>query len=187
MPIQTKIKKYTQNTLHRYIVVGGIVYLIEVVVILTSQKLGASPVTAVGISFWTGLVFSFLLTKLVTFSDRQKSIKVVSKQIISFIVLVLFNFIFTLLVAEILKGVFPAVINRTIALIISTSWNYFLYKRAHIYKRYRDYLMPTQKASAKKPDTDNNMSTNLLAGKALKIFASLLPAGQCSFLDYIRR
>lgn len=139
MNLKTKIKKYSQNTLHRYLVIGGSVYLLEMIIILTSQKLGASPVTAVGVGFWVGLVVSFLLTKFVTFSDNRKNTKVVLSQAVAYGALVLFNFLFALLVAKIFVNILPAVASRTISLIITTIWNYFLYKR-HIFTKYTEIM-----------------------------------------------
>ena len=139
MNLKTKIQKYSQNTLHRYIVIGGSVYAFEVLVILLSQKLGASPVTAVGIGFWVGLIVSFLLTKFVTFSDNRKNTKVVVSQTVAYGALVLFNFLFALLIAKIFENILPAVVSRTISLAITTIWNYFLYKK-HIFNKYTEIM-----------------------------------------------
>lgn len=139
MKIKTKIQQYSQKTLHRYLVIGGSVYVFEVLIILLAQKLGATPVTAVGIGFWVGLVVSFLLTKFVTFSDKRKSTKVVASQALAYGALVLFNFLFTILVAKIFENIFPAVVSRTISLAITTIWNYFLYKK-HIFSKYTEIM-----------------------------------------------
>jgi len=112
----------------RYIINGVSVYIFELVVIVVAQKLGASAVVAVGISFWSGLSVSFLLTKLVTFSDKRMHHKVLVPQAIAFSLLVLFNFGFTLLVTKLLSSFVPAVVTRTIALGITTIWNFYLYK-----------------------------------------------------------
>ena len=107
-------------------------YLLEMIIILLAQQLGASAVMAVAISFWVGLVVSFALTKFVTFSDNRKHARIVVPQMLAFGLLVLFNFGFALFVAKILSNTFPAVVNRTISICITTIWNYFLYKK-HIF------------------------------------------------------
>ncbi|MEI8339027.1 MAG: GtrA family protein [bacterium] len=132
MNLKTKIQNYSKNTLHRYLVIGGSVYLLEMIIILLAQQLGASAVMAVAISFWVGLVVSFALTKFVTFSDNRKHARIVVPQMLAFGLLVLFNFGFALFVAKILSNTFPAVVNRTISVCIATIWNYFLYKK-HIF------------------------------------------------------
>lgn len=112
----------------RYLLIGGLVYLFELLIIVTAQALGASPVAAVAISFWLGLIVSFVLTKFVTFSDKRTHHKIVIAQVVAVGLLVLFNFGFTLLVTHLLQDIAPATISRTIALAITTLWNYYLYK-----------------------------------------------------------
>jgi putative flippase GtrA len=112
----------------RYLLVGVNVYLFELAVIAVAQYLGASTVTAVGLSFWLGLGLSFGLQKLVTFGDRRLYRRVLISQILAFSLLVAFNFGFTLLAAKLLADSLPAVIIRTLALGATTSWNFYLYK-----------------------------------------------------------
>ena len=113
---------------HRYIVIGLSVYIFELVVIVVAQHYGASAIVAVGLSFWLGLLVSFALQKLVTFSDKRMHHKVLIPQVVAFSLLVLFNFGFTVLVTKLLQHVVPAVITRTIALGLTTIWNFYLYK-----------------------------------------------------------
>ncbi len=117
----------------RYLVIGGSVYLLELVVIVVAQGLGASAVVAVGLSFWTGLVVSFGLQKIVTFGDKRLHHRVLLPQIIAYSLLVLFNFGFTIVVTKLLISVIPAVATRTLALAITTLWNFYLY-RTRIFK-----------------------------------------------------
>lgn len=119
---------------YRYLIIGGSVYALELVVIVVAQHyFGTSAVLAVGISFWAGLIVSFFLQKMVTFGDKRMKQKVLLQQIMAFALLVLFNFGFTLLVAKLLGDYVPAIVSRTIALCITTFWNYYLYK-THIFK-----------------------------------------------------
>jgi putative flippase GtrA len=128
-----RIKELLSRPGYRYLIIGGSVYILELVVITLSQSLGASAVLAVGLSFWIGLVVSFLLQKLVTFSDKRTHHKVLVPQIIAFSLLVLFNFGFTVLVTKLLAHTIPAVATRTLALLITTIWNFYLY-RTRIFK-----------------------------------------------------
>lgn len=132
--ILIKIRSLLHRPGYRYIVVGGSVYLLELAVILVAQALGAGAVFAIGLSFWIGLVVSFGLQKLVTFGDKRLHHKVLLPQLLAFSLLVLFNFGFTLLAANILKNVMPAVIIRTLALGTTTIWNFYLYK-TRIFKK----------------------------------------------------
>ena len=112
----------------RYIIVGVNVYLIEIAIILVAQKLGTSAILAVGLSFWFGLFISFLLQKLFTFQDRRMRTRVIVPQIAAVVLLVLFNFIFTIAVTHLLQNILSVIIIRTIALSFTTLWNFYIYK-----------------------------------------------------------
>ncbi len=126
--MKTKIQELLKKPGYRYLLVGGSVYALELVVIVIAQRLGASPVLAVGLSFWVGLVVSFALQKLFTFGDKRLHRRVLSLQIMAVSLLVIFNFGFTLLITKLLYHELPAVVTRTLALGITTMWNFYLYK-----------------------------------------------------------
>jgi putative flippase GtrA len=128
-----RLRAFLQKPFGRYLVIGGSVYVFELVVIFAAQAWGASAVVAVGLSFWLGLIVSFLLTKFVTFRDKRTHHKVLIPQIVAVTLLVLFNFGFTLVVTKLLQDVLPAVATRTLALGITTIWNFYLY-RTRIFK-----------------------------------------------------
>jgi len=117
-----------RQPLYRYIIVGGSVYVAEIGIILLAQHMGASSVFAVGVSFWIGLVLSFVFQKFVAFNDKRTHHRVLVPQITMVAVLVLFNFGFTLFVVKVGGSHVPAVVSRTIALGITTIWNFYLYK-----------------------------------------------------------
>jgi putative flippase GtrA len=123
-----KLKKFLKTPLGKYIILGGGVYLIELLVIVLAQQLGASAVAAVGLSFWIGLAISFGLQKVVTFDDRRAHRKVLLPQVAAYCLLVLFNFSFTILVTDVLSPAVPPAISRTLALAVTTIWNFYLYK-----------------------------------------------------------
>ncbi|MGH9126296.1 MAG: GtrA family protein [Acidimicrobiales bacterium] len=112
----------------RYIIVGGSTYVLELAMILVCTSLGAGPVLAVAISFWFGLLVSFILQKFLAFGDRRTHHRVVIAQIVSFSALVGFNFGFTVALTDLLQHDLPVVVIRTIAIGITTIWNYYLYK-----------------------------------------------------------
>jgi putative flippase GtrA len=123
-----KILSRLSPHLRRYLVIGVSVYAFELAVIVMALRAGASNVWAVGISFWAGLLVSFFLQKLVTFHDKRMHHRIVLAQFIAVTMLVLFNFGFTLLVTKLLQPLAPAVVSRTLALGITTLWNFYLYK-----------------------------------------------------------
>ncbi len=123
-----RARDWAQRPGLRYLLIGGSVYLLELVVIFVAQQFGANAVVAVGLSFWVGLVVSFILQKFVTFSDQRLHHRILIPQIIAFSCLVLFNFSFTIGVAKLLTGIVGPAVSRTIALGITTIWNFYLYK-----------------------------------------------------------
>lgn len=111
-----------------YLIIGSTVYLFEISLIYLLQKIGLNSVLSVAISFWSGLVLSFILQKFVTFNDKRTAKKIVLIQVFKLGLLLLFNFLFTLALTKLLDSLLPAVICRTIALLITTIWNYYFYK-----------------------------------------------------------
>ena len=126
--MQAKIRHFLKTPVGRYVMIGGSVYLFELLVIVVALHYGASAVVAVGLSFWLGLIVSFVLQKVVTFGDKRVHHQVLVPQVASFSLLVLFNFGFTLVVTKLLSPPLPAVLTRTLALGTTTIWNFYLYK-----------------------------------------------------------
>jgi putative flippase GtrA len=112
----------------RYVVVGSCTYAFELAVIVLAQHAGMTAVWAVALSFWLGLLVSFILQKLITFGDRRTHHRVVLPQIAAFSALVMFNFGFTVLMTKLFQHVMPVLAVRTLALGITTIWNFYLYK-----------------------------------------------------------
>jgi len=112
----------------RYLFVGGVVYAFELAVIVLAQAYGATAVSAVAISFCLGTAVSFFLQKLITFGDKRMHHRVLIPQLIATILLILWNLGFSVLLTKLLQHHTPAVIARTIALLITTIWNFYLYK-----------------------------------------------------------
>lgn len=108
--------------------IGISVYVFELVVIVAAQAAGVSALVSVGLSFWLGMMASFGLQKIVTFNDRRVHHKILILQFLAFGLLVFFNFGVTLLVTKLLIGYVPAVFTRTLALGLTTVWNFYLYK-----------------------------------------------------------
>lgn len=112
----------------RYLIIGGSIYILELLVIIVGQRVGLSPVPAVALAFWVGLVVSFILQKFVTFSDHRTHHKIVLKQLLAVSLLVIWNFLFTVGVTKLLVHHAPPTVTRTVALLITTLWNFYLYK-----------------------------------------------------------
>lgn len=123
-----KIKGLLRPTGIRYLIIGGSVYVFELAVILSAEASGASAAWAVAISFSLGTLVSFFLQKLVTFGDKRMHHKILLSQMIATGLLILWNLVFTVLLTKLLEDYLPTVAIRTIALGITTIWNFYLYK-----------------------------------------------------------
>jgi putative flippase GtrA len=128
-----KVKEALNRPGYRYVIIGVTVYLYEILAIIIAQHLGAGPVLAVAISFWTALIFSFTLQKVITFRDKRTHHKILLPQFLAYCLLVLFNFGFTVLITKLLSPTIPPTVTRTVALGLTTIWNFYLYK-THIFK-----------------------------------------------------
>jgi putative flippase GtrA len=118
-----------ESSFFRYVFMGGLTYVIDIAVLIglyaglhTSRALAASA------SFWTGLLFSFMLQKFVAFQDYRKEVKAISQQALSYGVLIAFNYVLTVFIVDQFPGR-DIVYSRTLAVAITTIWNYFIYKR----------------------------------------------------------
>lgn len=123
-----EIWKKLSPAMKRYLVVGVSVYVLELLVIVIAQAAGSGNVLSVALAFWIGLLVSFALQKFVTFKDKRTQHTIVIAQFVAVALLVLFNFGFTLAVTQVLGQFIPAVICRTLALGVTTLWNFYLYK-----------------------------------------------------------
>ena len=117
------------NRVVRYLLVGGFSYLIEMLSILLLKSAGLSSVESVAISFWIGLVAAFILQKYIAFQNFDKDIKKISKQLSLYLLLVLFNYIFSIFVIYLLDKSLSVYLLRTLVIILCTLWNYFFYKK----------------------------------------------------------
>lgn len=125
--MKTLLSKLSPHT-RRYLITGVSVYIFELLVIVVVRQMGGSAVLATGLSFWLGLIVSFIIQKIFTFGDKRKSASVLGPQLLAFSLLVLFNFGFTLLATSLLDQWLPATVIRTLALGVTTIWNFYLYK-----------------------------------------------------------
>ncbi|HEY8886538.1 MAG TPA: GtrA family protein [Candidatus Microsaccharimonas sp.] len=123
------LRKLAQHQIIRYLFIGGFSYVIEILILFTlNHVLHFSPTISVAISFWVGFVVAYVLQKIVTFQNKEKSRHAIAKQLVGYSLLVLWNYGFTLLVVELFQNNLPVVVLRTIVIAITTIWNYALYK-----------------------------------------------------------
>jgi putative flippase GtrA len=135
-----KIKELLKRPGYRYLIVGGSVYVFELAVIVVAQRLGASAPWAVAISFCLGTLVSFFLQKLVTFGDKRMHHRILIPQMVATALLIVWNLSFSVLLTKLLQHHLPAVVTRTLALGVTTIWNFYLYK-TRIFKNSSEELI----------------------------------------------
>ena len=118
-----------KNRLARYIFVGGLAYLIEMFAIYLLKACGLSSVQSVAVSYWVGLITAFVLQKYIAFENYEKDIKSIAKQLTYYLLLVFFNYIFSLSIVYLLDKSFDVYLLRSSVIIICTFWNYLIYKK----------------------------------------------------------
>lgn len=121
-----------EHSVVRFLLVGGLSFALDLgLLVVLHEVAGVDLAIATPIAFVTSLVFNFLLQRLFTFRSDSHGATSAAK----YLALVVFN----ILVTEVLVTGFHAVgwsyiVGKATATIITTVWNYFLYKK-WIFKR----------------------------------------------------
>jgi putative flippase GtrA len=122
-------QKALQNSLFRYIFVGGIAYVIDIVALIGLYRyLHTSRAEAAAVSFWAGTLAGFVMQKFIAFQDYQKELRAISKQGASYAILITFNYLLTIFIVNLFPGR-DIVYSRTLAVAMTTLWNYVIYKK----------------------------------------------------------
>lgn len=121
-----------QNAVVRFLLVGGLSFVLDLgLLALLHEVFGVALWAATPIAFVVSLIFNFLLQRIFTFRATNKG----SVSAAKYILLVILN----ILVSDLVVTGFDAlgwsyVVGKTTATILTTVWNYFLY-RHWIFKR----------------------------------------------------
>jgi putative flippase GtrA len=125
---RTLVKKLGTHQVIRYLLIGGLAFVVEMAAIYGLKIIGLSDLHAVAISFWIGFIVAFLLQKYFTFKNSARDIKSISHQLIGYSLLVGLNYLFTLSVVGYFSGALAVYTLRAIVIAITTVWNYLVYK-----------------------------------------------------------
>jgi putative flippase GtrA len=101
-------------------------------IFILKNRFNQSDLRSVAMSFWLGLIFAFIAQKLLTYKNRSSDLKTLSKQMTGYLLLVLWNYLFTLSAVKLLSNTFPVMITRTLVILLVTIWNYQIYR--HLFK-----------------------------------------------------
>lgn len=130
MAERLKVSELYNSTVFRYLFTGGGSFVLETALLwFLVQTLSLNNTVSVAISFWFGLLSSFLLQKFFTFKSTSRHKKTLARETILYAVLVLFNYIFTLIfITYITPLIGNLYITRAVALGVTICWNFFIYK-----------------------------------------------------------
>lgn len=113
----------------RYLLVGVTAYAVEMTALYALRHgLGYGPISSVAVSFWIGFVTAFVMQKLITFRNYEKTTRIIAKQLVGYSLLVAWNYGFTLLVVDMFSRHASVFALRTSVIVITTSWNFVAYK-----------------------------------------------------------
>ena len=117
--------------LSHYAIVGGTSAVIDTGLLLLCLKiLHTNLFVATAVGFMSGLVVNFILNKLWSFKSKAAGFRKTQKEIQLYAVLVCFNLGFTYITVSFLTHLgFSIVVAKLSTIIITTSWNYIIYKK----------------------------------------------------------
>lgn len=130
-----------RNTILRYIGVGGLAFLVDfVVTVVLRDHFGIELWIAVACGYWSGFVVNFTLQRSFAFRGGRN----VGVSLAKYMLLVGFNWVATTVVMQLLvAGVgIPTAVAKIICTLMTTVWNYPL---------YRFIVFPVEKVDSPRP------------------------------------
>lgn len=126
-----RVKAYSNyfytHPLVRYIFVGGSTFVIDLgLLVLLHKKVGLGLAVATSIAYWVAIAYNFFLNRAWTFSIKE--MESLSKHLANYLILLGFNYLFTVLFVTILGRHINFALAKAIAVVIQTTWTYKVYK-----------------------------------------------------------
>jgi putative flippase GtrA len=116
-----------RHHLVRYIIVGGTTFVIDFgLLFLFKTRVHTSLAVATSIGYWVSIVYNFTLNRWWSFSAAE--VHSLKRHAATYGILLIFNYLFTLIFISIVSHVVYFGIAKAMAVIIQTSWTYFIYK-----------------------------------------------------------
>ena len=121
-------KTAMEKSFHRYLFVGVSTVVIDYALLfILSSHLGKGVLSAVSIAYWTAIIYNFLVNKYWTFEDNDSLNGI---QLAKYIGLLIINYLVTLgVVAGLQSAGISEYLAKLVALGITISWTYFIYKK----------------------------------------------------------
>lgn len=111
----------------RYLFTGGTTFIIdEGLLIVLHGKFGLWLPASLFVAYTVAFVYNFSMNRWWTFDAAEN--KTLAQHILPYSLLFAFNLIFTVVFVSLVSKVINYAVAKVIAVIIQTSWNFFVYK-----------------------------------------------------------
>lgn len=116
-----------QHSFIRYVFVGGTTFIIDFfLLVLLHAHLNVNLEISTTLSYWIAIAYNFLLNRHWTFSSTDR--KNLKKHLIFYLLLLGFNYLFTLAFVSIGSNFINFALAKILAVGIQISWTYYLYR-----------------------------------------------------------
>ena len=123
-----------RHHLVRYILVGGTTFTLDIsLLVFFKTKIHLSLAISTSIGYWVSVIYNFTLNRWWSFSATE--VHSLRRHATTYGILLAFNYLFTLAFISIVSHVVYFGIAKAMAVIIQTSWTYFIYKNYIFAKR----------------------------------------------------
>lgn len=124
------MQRIVRSKLLKYLVSGAGAFTVEYVSFYCLYRITALHLLiANAVSFFLGLLTSFILNKLWTFDSKTHAHRT-AKQFNMYVILALINLVATLLLVQFFSQIgFMPEIGKFFAMILTSVWNFFLFKK----------------------------------------------------------
>lgn len=119
----------TVSSAVKYVVVGATSLVIDAGLLYAlTEQVHLNYLLSAAASFWMALVYNFLLNKFWSFGNKERDY---AGQFAKYMLLIGFNFIFTLTFIFLLVEAFSVnyIISKVVSVGIITIWNFIIYKK----------------------------------------------------------
>jgi putative flippase GtrA len=112
----------------RYLVVGGTTFIIDFgLLVLFHGKFGFNIAVATSISYWTSIIYNFILNRYWTFDAREK--ESLKRHLSIYFFLLLANYLFAVIFVSYMSHHISYIIAKAIAVLIQMIWTYPVYQK----------------------------------------------------------
>lgn len=113
----------------KYLIVGSLAFITDYLILMLCYfMLGINLILSTTLGYFTGFLISFTANRSWVFAHQSKN-KKIHKQIVEYSMLVIFNYVFTVIFIKSLDQInITPKISKIIVMTLIVIWNYLLFK-----------------------------------------------------------